>query len=452
MAVCVGAGGVAGVLLGQSDGGSDTDAGRVAALALDAKGLSEDALGLSRAIEEAIAREELEAESEAFRTELARLQARAERIRAHADSDAGVDSPRLASETVERGLGQISRTVVVFERDVVDRLEPVLDAPSPDEETSSPSVDEALAGVTRVLEEQGEALTALTEDLEAAEKKTDTPIVDRTGITEGQGISGSFDVAMIGPDRSLEVGYEVGELEPEVEEFGAAPGEVAITSSASGELTVTNTGSKREGIDLPIFNLVLYWKEADIPPAALGGLRRAGQPTEDVEEGELSEEGVEAAADGSDPCQYEIEGDLHCALARISVDPDADQAGGPTGELILGPDEGVGLDVLEPDGSLAVAEQQARTIVDFIESHAPDLVEVLAMGFEAEAFQAACLPPTYPEEDTTEGIIVEPYPMKSLGLLTGNGEVVFGVEKTERSAGVNEGEPEAPECYTLASD
>jgi hypothetical protein len=438
---------VVGVLLGQSDGGSDTDARRVAAFALDARGLSEDALSLSRAIEEAIAREELEVESEALRTELARLEVRAERIRAKAESDAGMGDSQMASGAVERGLGQISRTVVVFERDVVERLEPVLDAPPPGE-VSDPSVNEALMGVTQVLEEQGDALTALAEDLKDAEMRPDTTFVENAELEEDEVVTGTFDVGLIPSGRTLEIGYEIGDLESDVDRFGV--GEAAIATSASGELTLTNIGSRREIIELPAFHVVLYWKEADIPAAALGGVPDQGQSAEDVGGEAIEEPEAETAPEDSDPCEYEIDGDPHCALARLVFNGDPEHARNAAGELVVRPGDGVSLDMIESDDSLIVEARQAGSMAAFIDSHSPDLIQLIAMGFEAKAFQSACLPPSHPEDDTTAGVIVDPYPMTTLGLLASDGEVVFEAEETNRSVSVDsEGEPETPECYTL---
>lgn len=436
-------------MLGQSDGESDADARRVAALALDARGLNEDALSLSRAIEEAIAREELEVESEALRTELARLEVRAERIRAKAESDAGMGDSQMASGAVERGLGQISRTVVVFERDVVERLEPVLDAPPPGE-VSDPSVNEALIGVTQVLEEQGDALTALAEDLKDAEMRPDTTFVENAELEEDEAVTGAFDVGLIPSGRTLEVGYEIGDLESDVDRFGVEPGEAAIATSASGELTLTNIGSRREIIELPAFHVVLYWKEADIPAAALGGVLDQGQSAEDVGGEAIEEPEAETAPEDSDPCEYEIDGDPHCALARLVFNGDPEHARNAAGELVVRPEDGVSLDMIESDDSLIVEARQAGSMAAFIDSHSPDLIQLIAMGFEAKAFQSACLIPSHPEEDTAAGVIVEPYPMTTLGLLTGDGEVVFEAELSSESMSVDsEGEAETPACYTL---
>jgi hypothetical protein len=337
----------------------------------------------------------------------------------------------------------------VFERDVVERLEPVLDTPSAGE-VSDPSVNEALVGVTQVLEEQGDALTALARDLKATEARPDTTFVENAELEEDDAVTGTFDVGLIPSGHTLEVGYEIGELESDVDRSGVEPGEAAITTSASGELTVTNIGSRREIIELPTFHLVLYWKEADIPAAALGEVPDWGQSAEDVG-GEANEEPeAETAPEASDPCGYEIDGDLHCALARLVFNGELEHARNAAGELVIRPKDGVSLDMIEPDDSLIVEARQAGSMAAFIDSHPPALVQVLAMGFEAKAFQSACLPPSHSEEDTTVGVIVEPYPMTTLGLLVGDGEVVFETEETNRSVSVDsEGEPETPECYTL---
>lgn len=472
LAVCVGAGGVVGVMLGQSDGESDTDARRVAALALDARGLNDDALSLSRAIEEAIAREELEGEAESLRTDLARLEARAERIRVRAESGAGAGPPQVreVSRSVERGLGEISRTVAVFERDVVGRLEPVLDAPPPvpSEEASDPSVDEALADVTQVLEEQGEALTALAEDLEASDGATDASVAENADLEEGEPVAGSFDVALAPPGRTLEVGYELRDLESEANLSDAEPGEATITSSAAGELTLSNTGSRRESVELPIFHLVLYWKEADVPPAARDGVLRAGPSTEGIEGEAIEGAEGEAKSAGSDPCRYEIEGDPHCALARFVFGEEVDHHGNAAGELVLHPDDEIGIDALEPDGSLIVRKRKADSVADFLSSRAPDLVQVLATE-PGESFRPACLAPPDLEEEAIEATS-EPYgeslsegaaapyaesetAATTLGLLASDGEIIFEAEETGQPIRLDsDGEPEAPECYSLRDE
>lgn len=464
LAICVGAGGVVGVMLGQSERPGDGDAERVAALALDTKGLNEDALSLSRAIEEAIAREELETEAESLRTELARLETRAERIRVRAESEAGEPQAREASREVQRGLGEISNTVTVVERDVVDRLEPVLDEPSsvtaPVGEGPDPSFEEALADVTRVLEEQDEAMTALAENLEASGEEADRSTTEDTAAQEDDLASGSFEAALIPPDSTLEIGYELENLEPEVDApaadepeadaSSADPEEATITSAAAGELTLTNTGPARETFELPAFHLVLYWKESGVPEAGL----RVDSPAEDIDEGEAIEEGEEVDEGGADVegealCGYEIEGDKHCALARFVFDGSPDHERNGAGELVLRPDDEVDFDTLEPDGLLIVKKGKADSVAEFIESHPPDLVEVLAEGIEAEGFQPACVVPSDWEEQASEGVIVEPHPTTTLGIITGDGEVVFEAENADRPSQLDsEGEPETPECYT----
>jgi hypothetical protein len=484
LAVCVGLGGAVGVMLGQSDGDSDADAQRVAALALDARGLNEDALGLSRAIEEAIAREELEGEAESLRTELASLEARAEEIRVRAQSGAGAGPPqaRNVSRSVERGLGRISNTVAVFERDVVDRLEPVLDEPSSaaapvgePPEASDPSVEEALAAVTQVLEDQGEAMNALAENLEEADEEADRPATEGAADEEGELVSESFDGELVPSEGALEIGYELEDLEPEIDVAGddesgadvagADPGEATITSAAAGELTLKNTGSARERLELPTFHLVLYWKESDVPRAARDAELRVGSSAEGdleeegaIEEGKRIDEGeadVEGGAgtEGSAPCRYEIEGDAHCALARFAFDREVDHERNAAGELVLRPDDEVAIDTPEPEESLTVRKGKADAVADFIESHPPDLVEVLAMGAEAERFQPACVVSSELEETTSPELIVEPYPMATLGILTGDGDVVFEADETsEPMIPDSEGEPEALECYTLLAE
>ena len=456
LAACVGVGGVVGVMLGQEDSPSDADARRVAALALDARGLNEDALSLSRAIEEAITREELESEAESLRTELNRLDARAERIRVRAESETDAAQTREVSRAVKRGLGEISNTVAVFERDVVDSLEPVLREPSAatapveeEPEPADPSFEEALAEVNRVLEEQGETMTAVVKDLDEADEAAGPPVTDDIAAFGDELVSGSFDAALIPSEGTLEVGYEFEALQPESEISGAGPEEATITSTAAGGLTLKNTGSKRERVGLPTFQLALYWNEADFPSAALSGLVRAEESSEDIEEAEVGE-GMATASGGSNPCQYEIEGEPHCELARLAFDGKVDHARNAAGELVLHPGDEVRLDAPEPDGSLAVTERRADTVVEFIETHSPDFVEVLATGFEAEAFQSACLPPYESGEDVSEGIIVEPYPKRTLGLLTGDGKAIFEAGEASRPTGLDsEAEPEGPECYRL---
>lgn len=462
LAICVGIGGVVGVMLGQGNSESDTDARRVAALALDARGLNEDALGLSRAIEEAIAREGLEGEAESLRTELNRLDARAERIRVRAESEIDAARARQVSRPVQRGLGEISNTVAVFERDVVDSLEPVLDEPSSvtapvGEATGLPdsSFEAALADVTRVLEEQGEAMSMLAENLEASGKEAEESAAE-DAVAQGEDLlSGSFDGVLDLSGSPLEIEYELEGLEPEVapsvadepeaDASGAPPGEATITSAAAGELTLKNTGAARASFELPTFHLVLYWKESGFPSALDGAFRtEPGLAEGAIEEGEASEGQEVESEEADDPCGYKIEGELHCALARLAFFGDGvDSERYGAGEVALRPDEEVVLDLPESDGSLAVEEEKADSAADFIESHPPDFVEVLARSVTPE-FRPACVPPSELEEGTIEGAIVDPYPTTTLGLLTGDDEVVFEADA--------EGEPEAPDCYTLPGE
>jgi len=481
LAACVGVGGVVGVMLGKEDSPSDADARRVAALALDARGLNEDALSLSRAIEEAIAREELEGEAESLRTELTRLDARAERIRVRTESETDAAQTREVSRAVQRGLGEISNTVRVIERDVVDNLEPVLDEPSSvtepvgeDPEVPDPSFEEELADVTRVLEEQGEAMTALAEDLEESGEETDKSTTEDTAAGEENLVSGSFEGALVPPGSTLEFSYELESLKPEVDApvadepeadvSGADPEEATITSAAAGGLILKNTGSARESFDLPTFHLVLYWKESDVPPSARDAELRADSSAEEglEEEGAIEEldggdEG-EADVEGDPPCRYEIEGDVHCALVRLAFGEGVENERNAAGELVLNSDDEVDFDTLKPDGSLTVSEGKADSVADFLESRPPDLVEVRATD-PGDGFRPACVVPLDPEEAASgasgeaggEGP-ADPYGETAatiLGLLAGDGGAIFEVEETDQPMRLGpEGEPEAPECYT----
>lgn len=456
LAVCVGVGGVVGVMLGQDDGANDADAERVAALALDTRGLSEDALGLSRAIEEAIAREELEGEAESLRAELSRLDARAARIRARAEAEADAAQDREIAAAVNRGLGEISNTVAVFEHDVVARLGSVVDdAASPALPVQGvppdPAIEEALAEVTATLEEQDETLTALADDLEEADGAADSSLAGVDDAEEADLVSGSFDSALMPPDQTLEISYELGDLEAEVDGSGAEPAEATIASSATGRLTVVNTGSGPTGrAALPSFHLVLYWKEADVPDTVAGGEVDADPSTEE-EAGES-----EANPEAGGPCVYEIEGDRYCALTRFALYDEAGLGEGAGSAEVPDPGEEVSVGAPQPEAALVVDRRHADSVADFVGSHPPDLVEVLAGG-ESESFRPACVAPTAGEEEAGSAGEAEGSPSdadeSTLGLIAADGEVIFEAEDTSESLRMNgEGEPEVPQCYTLLDE
>lgn len=418
LAVCVGVGGAAGVLLGQRDDGNGADAERVAALALDTRGLSEDALGLSRAIEEAIEREELEGEAESLRAELRGLDARAGRIRARAKAEAAAARERDVSSAVDRGLGEISNTVAVFERDVVGRLESVVDdaaAPrlSGREVVVDPAIEEALAEVTATLERQDQTLTALAEGLEESggEGSGTSDVVD---VGAGEVVAGQLETELVASGQRLEIEYGLGELESTAVGV-VANGESDVSTSTIGDLTVKNSGEPGSGhMEPPAVALVLYWGE----PEATAAIGAAASPS------------------AEEACGYRIEGEPYCALARFEFGVEEASAPGASSGAPLGPGEEAHVDGPLEDDPFSVAGEDAAAAVDFLGSRPPDLVQVLATPVTG-SLRPACVPP--PD--------AEALPETTIGLLTGDGEAVFEVSDAG-AEGVERDPIEPPACYS----
>lgn len=442
LAACVIAGGVLGAMLGQEDGSEGVDSGTVAALALDARGLSEDARSLSSAFESALVREALEGEAATLRTELQRLDRRAARIRAQARAEVDAARGEGASPAVLRGLRNIRRTVNVFERDVVGRLESVVDAPAlwPDaatvgdeaiEQALAEVFEEALADVTLALDDQDRTLATLAESLERADGD------DRAGSGDGDVdgdalLTGSFRAASLASGQAVTFEYELGALEPEIQASGAERGEAEIVSAATGRMALANAGAGGRGVDLPGLRMVLFWRHADLPVGAAEGLS-------------LAEEGVEGApSDDGYACRYEIEGERHCALVELDFgEGEAKGASNAAGELVTPPEAEVVFDAPRPAGRLTVVESAADSVAELIESRPPELVEVLADD-TGEDFAPACMAPVGAESEI--GAV-------TLGLLDGDGEVIFESADTDPTAHVGEdGHGSPPECYAVSLD
>lgn len=448
LAICVVAGGVLGVILGKNDSGGDvSDVQRVAALALDTSRLNDDALGLSRAIEEAIARDELESEAEMFSAELARLQARAGLIRVRVESQGGADrgaepvreATAPAARRARRGLREIDATLAVFEQEVVARLNSVLSSPSPSGPSTGEAPEpasEALADATLVLEEQDRTLTDLTNDLIEVDQATETSASPDPAEQESADlVSGSFESTLVqGGGYTLDIEYELQDFDAEVETVSAEPGKTSVAMLASGELTVTNTTPERGiGLELPSFDVVMYWKDSDVPSAA-----------------------GEATFEDDTPCRYELSGELYCALARLAfeqLEPSPDASGGAIpepGEVALKSDGMASVDALESGASLLVEQQDTDLVADFIGASPPDLVQVVGASFEEDLRPACAIPSTPGEDEESE------YPEAAgitLGLLSAEGAVIFEAAEADQPLSTDAaGVPQVPECFTLLDE
>jgi len=450
LTVCVAAGVAVGVLLGKSSG--DDDGGelqRAAALALNTDRLNDDALTLSAAIEDAIAQEALESEAASLRSELAALELRAERIRASADAQLArggstrrtVSRSRyVATATARRSVRKIYATVAVFERELVPELGSVLSTP-PDTGDLSGDVDsstEIVAGVTEALEEQGKTLEGVTDKLAAANQRTESTAGGEQALDKPDDlISGRFDVVFEFSESELAIDYELHGFDAQVEGRETAV-EASVTGSASGKLTVTNTGAAYAEGDLPAFGVVLYWDEDDVPVAVRGAEIEA-VPNGGTEGVPTTEEAPTAAPAS---CPFELEGNRYCALMRLSFAAEAGSEGSTSFDLAQG--ESLTFDSLEPDGSLPVDGQEANLVAESLGAHPPSLVQILEVATVAQLRPACVVDEVVASEgeiSDTEGTTV--------GLLSDDGTVFFEAGQPEVSAEAYAGEeyPQPPDCW-----
>lgn len=450
IAICVVVGGAIGVVLGK--GHRRADAGemrRIAALALDTGRLNDDALDLSRAIEAAIKRHELQGEAAALRDRLARLEARAESIQIRAESERGSDlartEARYARETARRGLAEIEATLAAFRRKVAAPLRSVLNQPPADEaagdEGSSAATDEALAEVMRVLEAQSQTMDSLSTDLTDLQQGGSASTDAGPGEQPANLVAGDFQSALDPPGFTLRIGYQLRDIGAEASP-AAEPGKALIAASALGRLTVTNTTPGRGvALDLPVFDVVLYWSERDVPAAVIDGDLRESKP--EGLEGDASEE--EASLDLGTPCRYEMGGELYCALAHLAFG-EAAGSPAPAAESTLEPNQSLAIDGLEADGTLLVDEAEADAVTEFIGANRPDFVQIVGAG-SSGGLVPACVVHSVGSESSA-GEVDE----STVALLRGDGTVLFQAEGSSEGASDEAGsDAQAPECYTIVA-
>ncbi len=434
LALCVVAGAVAGVLLGNADD-ADGDAGearRVAALALDTRGLNDDALALSQAIEAAIEREELEGEAATLRAELSAIEQRAERIRARtgahlvsAQAGAGTAGARRSGDRrAQRGLREVRTALGVFEHEVVDRFDSLLVS----QPASESEAIEELGQATQVLEQQNEAMSALSSELDDAE-----PVAGSTtgstagGVADAYPVSGAFGGVVDG-SGVFTVEYEVSELSAETEEASEEPGVTLVGASASGRVEVENPAAPGgPSVPVPELRMVLYWAEAEVPVTARQAELRLdpGQEDSAAETTDEIEAEAEAEPEWGSPCRYELAGDRFCALAGLDFAADA---GGP-----LAPGEGVELEADEASVALALYSEDTDPLTTLLQSDPPDLIQVVDAGPEGLLRPACTTPaldaasvPTQGEDGALAGEATD----ATLGLLEADGAVVFEAAPT----------------------
>jgi len=446
LAVCVAGGAVVGVLLGTGESRDEGDEiRRVASLALDASGLNNDALALSRAIEEAIARDELESEAVALRTELARIEARSGRIQARAGALAGSSSPTDApawvssgreGRAVGAGLRRIEASLAVLERQVVTPLNTVLSEPP-----AAVTDPTALAEVVTTLENQERALTALAESLERGEE-SEIETIDRDE-DEGPSVSGAFQSALVTPSRPLEVDYELRDLDLEVDE-GGEPGVALFSGVAAGELTVANAADRRVDLELSPLELVLYWEESRVPPT----VSLDGGPTDPIEgsaDRSSSGEGNEVA---DAPCAFEFDGEPHCALARLTFSGDVPGDDGLI-EVELGHGDDLTLDQPESGQGLAINARDADAVADLFTDGTPDLVAVVTTAPQTDLRPACVVSEAVGPEETDLAGEGREEVGTVLALLDGSGEAFFEVEDPDEPMRADRDvHTSIPECYS----
>lgn len=440
LAACVIAGGVLGIVLGQQDDEERSEeTRRVAALALDASALSGDALALSRSIEEAISREELESEAESLRERLALIDGQAESIRFRVEGErdslrSSTFASRSDARRARRALQGIGSSLAVFREEVVAGLDSTLDSsPSP-----GSTAGEKLADLTLVLEEQDQALNALAEELRRSDESDEPTFAGSDGEDAAdEFVAGSFETTLLTTGQMVPIEYELADLRAAVDTSDADPDQAEIVSTASGDLALTDAGEPRQGVEPPKVHMVLFWRYVDVPAGAFEGLVSA--PSSSARNGYGS--GDSAPVEG-EPCRYEIEGEHLCALARFAFEEEAfEEERNADGAMNPRPDEGSAFAATESDEALAVAKDAADAVAELIESTPPDIVQVIADD-SGEDFAPACVEPT---AELLSGPV-------TLGLLSGDGTVIFESADTDPTAHIGEsGYGTPPECYALVS-
>lgn len=440
---CVIAGAVVGVILG--NGNDDADRGvlrRVTALALDTRGLNDDAIALSRAIEEAIEREELEGEAETLRVRLALLEKRAERIQARARSSRAASGPGSdrVSDSAERrwarrGLSEVRSAVAIFNREVAAGLDEALASSSTSAATS------ALANATAVAEQQSAKMTELSEsggsEQPEGERDASGPANDQADAAPVS--SGRFSMLSTAGGEPLDAEYELAAIEAEAEESPEIAGEWEVTATVSGILSIAHPVHESEAAAVSPMVMMLFWEESELPAGAGGDARfQLGEEETDLEEG------TETA---SASCAYELRGHLYCALVAFALSEDEGDAAAPPSE------EEADLGRATPAGVLRLeTDRDAVAVSELIGNERPALVQVVEAAPEG-LFRPACEPPARPAEpagtvqaedaETTEveageaeGEIGE-----TVALLDGDGLPIFEAEEPSRVP--------APACYEV---
>lgn len=463
LVTCVIAGAVVGVMLGS--GKDDADRGvlrRVTALALDTRGLNDDALALSRAIEEAIEREELEGEAESLRARLALLEERAARIQARARwravSEPGGEHVSDGAEQrwARSGLSEVRSAVAIFDREVVGNLDDALAS------SSTSTATDALAQATAVAERQSAKMTKLSQNasrVEGPEGGEEPPGEPIHPADASLGIGGGFPIVSSAEGEPLDAEYELAEIEAEAEEAGEAAGGWEVTTSASGTLSIANPVHGPPAAAVSPLLIWLFWEESQLADAARGDARFEPQAEE------LPSKGV--AATPSPACQYELRGRLYCLLAafRFGEEEEGERATLSSGEEVdLGGATAAGALRIEAGGD-------AEAVAELIGQERPALVQILG-AVPQGLFQPACEPAFGPAEpgeaagsegatettevtetETTEAeVAVETTEAEAgeaaggfgetVALLDGDGSAIFEAEKSPKLP--------APVCFEVS--
>lgn len=176
-----------------------------------------------------------------------------------------------------------------------------------------------------------------------------------TDFTEAdKPVHGRFD-ATPGNGYTLEVSYDLRQLEVEVDIANASPGEAILTPIVNGQMIFTNTTPARNTefrvLELP--SISLFWNRAQLPSSA--------------------------DCDGEG---FQFHGTTHCFLLNIrgEIDPALDADGvvqlEPNGEASI---------PLQPSplGGTTVSEQSADALAKLIRSTRPSLVLVHIDGLES---------------------------------------------------------------------
>lgn len=225
------------------------------------------------------------------------------------------------------------------------------------------NLDDSMAGLSLDAACTGRSSTSLEELLLHEDAASDSgdptqgeqPTLNTEGVQHNS-VSGRFVATPEhGDGYTVDVSYDLGQPEVEVDIANAEPGEAILNPIVSGQLTFTNTTPARNTAFGPIYEtpyINLYWGRRHLPSAS------------------------DCADDG-----LELGGTVHCFL--ISIRGEIDPVVNADGAVELEPDGEATISVgLTPLGGTAVPEQDAKALSELIRETPPSLVLLNINGLE----------------------------------------------------------------------